>query len=379
MQPGPPTVEVCYTSQPMSGEEPQDLQPPLEEAWRVPLGNDSSQVTPAVMEDRVFLPVRSLEGSYRDVPGVLEVDIETGSVLRTHPTGKIPHPWIQVRDSHVYFSASSVEAPAKNRVASLDPRTGDIRNLASRAASFDPIVDGPRIILFSRSKSVIAVDRESVERVWTAATIEQIQQTGTLEGNALYVAASGTLYVLDPETGETLWAIPRPSPHTPDFSGPPVIGNGFVFYGRRHEEAPALVAVDIGSREVAWSLESRWSLNPVAVAGDRLYVTDAAATMRVYRIGDWELLGSVDFRSLQPGIFHLRHPPLVLQDQLLVHDDSHGHLWILSRDDGRVLWHRELKRSLCHPPVVHRGRVIFKSHQFLHAFKDSSSRSRDRW
>jgi outer membrane protein assembly factor BamB len=94
---------------------------------------------------------------------------------------------------------------------------------------------------------------------------------------------------------------------------------------------------------------------PAVVADGIAYVANAGGTIRALDMRD----GSVIWRHDTPR-GKMAASPAVVGSTLIVHGMD-GHVWVLRRSDGRLLWHYSVGSPVESSPIVHDGLDLFGS------------------
>jgi outer membrane protein assembly factor BamB len=221
----------------------------LELQWRVELGK--GYPGPIVADDRVFV----VETVGDETVGVRALDRETGSELWTREwtgTGEVPFfardngDW--VRSTPVYDGKTLFVGDMTEVILALDGTTGKERWRADMPERFgtkppdfgfasSPLVIGDHLYV-QAANSLVKLDKSSGATVWRSLeSSDEIQHSGafsspveaTIDGSRQIVTLTrDSLYGVDPESGETLWARP-----VPNFRGmnilTPLVVDGAIF------------------------------------------------------------------------------------------------------------------------------------------------------
>jgi len=249
-----PARDGRYTEQPVLEVWPDDG---LEPIWQQPVGGGYASFV--VARGRAF----TIE-QRRDEEVVAAYDVETGlelwtdrwtAAFREAMGGDGPRATPTWADGTVYALGATGELRA------LDEATGAIgwrtniledagaRNLEWGMAA-SPLVIGDTLIVLpggSGGQSVVAYDRESGDRVWSAQDDQAGYSAPMLVGLAgreqLLVLSAERLMGLTPDAGDLLWSYPWVTNSGINVSQPIVVGDDRVFVSSGYGVGAAVVAV----------------------------------------------------------------------------------------------------------------------------------------
>lgn len=318
-------------------------------AWTAQLpGKVDFPLHVAALGDQVVLA--SSDGS------VLTLDAGSGSELARAKVGDKLNAGVG-SDGHT----AAVVTRGNEVVALRDGQPLWQRRLGSQAYTA-PLVAGGRIFILAADRSLTAFDAANGTRLWHAARKSEplvLRQGGLLMpvGNTLVAGLSGRMAGVNPDTGDVLWETPLASARgTNDIEKlVDLLGGAYRQQGvvcARAFEA-AIGCVDTGSGSTLWTTEAR-GVTGIAGDGQRLYGVESDGRVRAWHLGDgaraW-VNERLQWRRLTA--------PLLLGRTVIAGDTDDGAIYLLDRDDGRLLGRLDTHKSgVAAAPVAAGGSLV---------------------
>ncbi|HVO69053.1 MAG TPA: PQQ-binding-like beta-propeller repeat protein, partial [Aggregatilineaceae bacterium] len=201
-------------------------------------------------------------------------------------------------------------------------------------------VDSDLVFFGLGSRNVVALSRETGQRVWEFKTDHGVWATPLyLPANPDVPSSQATLYVLsldhylyaiEPETGQELWR---------QYLGGAAPGN-LVYDSTRNRVyvgtfISELLAVDLTTHEIMYRFKADdWLWDGPALDGDMLYFGDLAGSLYALRITDNGFEQVWKKKVAQDGI---RATPLVTGDTVIVGSQD-NRVYAVSKEDGSTRW-----------------------------------------
>jgi len=205
----------------------------------------------------------------------------------------------------------------------------------------------------SYTGDIIAVDRETGERQWTASTGNQIWAQPTVVDGTVYIGGVDTMmYALDAESGEQRWSVRAGR----SIEAAVCVGNDTVYVPTpaqyTTETDPGyLLAVDAESGSEQWSTEFDQGLaSAPAFADGTVYVGGGGDSLHAINAAD----GSKRW-SRVAGDTVASAPAVV--DGVVYIGSQGGEIYALDAEDGLVRWSYDTGDSIKSDPVVADGVV----------------------
>jgi outer membrane protein assembly factor BamB len=206
-------------------------------------------------------------------------------------------------------------------------------------------VDSDKVYFGLGSRDVVAVSRETAEKVWTFKTGHGVwamplylpanPDDPNSRATLVVVSLDHHLYALDAETGKKLWdknlggAAPGGLLYDPESSR--------VYVGTFLSE---MLAIDLDSHEiVARYATDGWVWDPPVLKDGVLYFGDLSGWLYAVRVTD---NGFEAVWSQQIAKRAIRATPL-LTDGLVVVGSKDKHVYAVSKESGLVQWEKETK------------------------------------
>ncbi|MBN1679200.1 MAG: PQQ-binding-like beta-propeller repeat protein [Anaerolineae bacterium] len=200
-------------------------------------------------------------------------------------------------------------------------------------------VDAERVYFGLGSRNIVAVSRETAEKVWTFETDHGVWGTpllipvsdGQNDQDVLYVASlDHFFYAINPVTGKQLW---RKS------LGGAAPGN-IVYDAKRNRVyigtfVSELLALDLDSHEIVARYETdNWLWSGPALEDDMLYFGDLTGNLYAVKVTDD---GFVQDWKRDVADDAIRATPLVFDDLIIV-GSKDKHVYAVSKEDGSEVW-----------------------------------------
>ena len=349
-------------------------------AWSASIGKGGSKrapltAPPVVADNKIFAIDTTAQ--------VSSFDAETGSVLwRTSLTPDLSEkakPWWDMRKpnpSHIGFGGGVAYDDGRLFMvsgfafaAALDAETGEMLWQVDLPAPTrnPPTAVGGKLYLITTSNQLMALDQETGEEVWSYESFEEnarFLSTGSpaVDGDLLVAPfSSGEVVALDPASGRLLWSatISRSSrlnglSNLNDIAGSPVIDRGGVF---AVSHAGQVSAIDGRSGRIAWEV-GLGGLNMPWIAGEAMFVMSVEGDLVALSRND----GAVMWTRELPIYENMkkRKKPITWMGPVLVGDylvmaSSAGQMLQLSPQDGETVREYKLRKGTTIPPVVADG------------------------
>lgn len=184
-----------------------------------------------------------------------------------------------------------------------------------------------------RSRNLDALDRDTLDVVWTLETEGGIWAEPFLHEGVLYVTSMDHfLYALDAETGEPVWDAPA------DLEGAiastPVLYDNHLYIG---SYSHSVYKISLDGEIVASHEGQNWIWGTPVIFDDVLYHSDLSGNVYALNTDDLSEVWAV-----QPTTDGIRPAPLVTDDFVIVASRG-GMLYWLSRDNGSITFEREVE------------------------------------
>lgn len=196
----------------------------------------------------------------------------------------------------------------------------------------NPVVTDDVIYMPYRSRNVVALDRDTLETLWTANTVDGVWASPLLEGNVLYIPSiDHHLYAVDATTGESIW--------TTDLGGAiastPLYQDGFLYVGNYLHK---MIKIDAATGEVvAEHIGGNWVWGTPSIIDGILYYADLSG--RVFALNTSDM---TEVWQQHPSDRGIRSTPIVT-DQYVIVASRGGVVYWLDRSSGTVIHEREIE------------------------------------
>ncbi len=240
--------------------------------------------------------------------------------------------------------------------------------ILSPAAVFTPEEEKkPALVLFTTTlNQIVALRAEDGKWEWQykhdppAELTIRGQAPPVIEEDTVYCGFSdGSLVAFKVGDGKVLWKKKLVKDEEfPDIDEPVVIGDGYLLVAPYN--AP-LMALDPASGEIKWKSKIRRSRRPVLVDGELFTTTSDGAVASI------ELdTGKTLWKKKIPKAGALT--PAIADDYRLYFGSSEGSLYVVSRDDGRILQTIRFGSSFAQPTIADNTLFALSYNGFLYAF-----------
>jgi outer membrane protein assembly factor BamB len=284
------------------------------------------------------------------------------------------------KERGVYKVSSSVSTPAlsqgdrvyfgldegKGTFFALDIRNRDVlwkKNLGGACSS--PVSCEERILTGTSDGTLWALDPMSGENIWTfkasssgisTPAREAFASSGSDERIVCFGSADGHLYALNARSGELKWKFEADG----GIYSAPAIKNGMVFFG---SFGGSLYALNVEDGSLLWKFKT----------GADVFSSPAAAESLVY-IGSNDYFvyavdqktGELVWRYETGGL--VRSSPIAVGDKLFF-GSYDGHLYALNRFTGQLIWKYQTEGMISSSPACFDGKIYIGSEDgFLYCF-----------
>ena len=144
------------------------------------------------------------------------------------------------------------------------------------------------------SASIVCLNQQTGQVVWEypIGVFERFNYNPSLSRTAVaygrvFAVVNGTLYALDENTGELIWA--RDNPDRPLSGIPPVVADHRVFVA----DHDYILGLDTDSGEVVWIYALSGARNPHIVADGKLFAMNADSLIAIPEFPFWVILAII--------------------------------------------------------------------------------------
>mgnify|MGYP001793421461 CR=1 FL=1 len=258
------------------------------------------------------------------------------------------------------------------QAAAFNVETGEMQWEAQLSAPVrnPPTAVNGKIYVITTSNQVVALDQTSGETVWTHESFEEnarFLSTGSVavDGDIVVVPfSSGEVVALDVDTGRVLWTatVARSSrmnglSELNDIAGSPVVDRGAVF---AVSHSGQLSAIDGRTGRLAWEKPIS-GLNMPWVAGDYLFVMSTEAELIALSREDGGVVWKREldaYENMKKRKNRITWSGPILAGEQLIVTSSAGRMLQLSPQDGSTANEYKLKSGTTIPPVIADGTVF---------------------
>ena len=195
----------------------------------------------------------------------------------------------------------------------------------------DVLVTDDLIYVPYRQQDVVAVDRETFEEIWRFDTLEGVWATPLLHDGVLYVpSVDHLLYAVDAATGIKIWEADLEGA----IASTPFLYEDFLYVGGYSHK---MYKISLNGEIVAEHEGSNWVWGTPVVYDGILYYSDLRGS--VYALNPNDL---TEIWATQPANRGIRPAPVVTEEYVVV-ASRNGKLYWLSREDGSLIFEREMR------------------------------------
>lgn len=184
-----------------------------------------------------------------------------------------------------------------------------------------------------RNGNVVALDRDSLDEVWSVETDEGVWASPLLHDGVLYIPSiDHFLYAVDAESGQAVWDAPV------DLEGAiastPLYHDGYLYVGSYSHK---LYKISMAGDIVATYEGRNWIWSTPVVYEDVLYYTDLSGSAYALRLDDLSEIWAT--QAAERGI----RPSPVVTDEFVVVASRDGRVYWLDRATGTEIHVREME------------------------------------